>query len=69
MRAVVTIIAIALAGLAGQAYAASATTSVASSGTTVAPTRDGAATPIQVAPCPRGCWPPPRREEEDRPGA
>jgi hypothetical protein len=65
MRAVLTIVAIALAGLAGQAYAASATTSVASTGIAVAPTRDGAAAPLKVAPCPRGCWG--WLEEEERP--
>ena len=65
MRAVVSIVVIALAGLAGQAYATSATTSVASSRTAVAPTRDRATAPLQVAPCPRGCWR--LQEEEERP--
>ena len=67
MRAAVTIVAIALAGLAGQAYAASATTSVATTGTVVTPTRDGATAPFQVAPCPRGCWL--WLQEEERPSA
>ena len=65
MRVAVTIVFITLAGLAGEAYAASATTSVASSGSAVAPTRGDAAAPLKVAQCPRGCWR--FQEEEERP--